>query len=152
MKCLLKSLMIACVSAATVKDKTVVKAPINPVFKTIKKGTIGTSLDFGLDSVDCTSIVHDCHKCAISNCEWRTETKDCASGSFSNGAAGEMLISNFFKQAAKCTDDLGVCSSTEIANDLPHNRTANFTLGFQPEKSSDPKVLDIQIPKFYFCY
>jgi len=41
-----------------------------------------------------------------------------------------MLISNFFKQAAKCSDDLGVCSSTEIANDLPHNDTANFTLGF----------------------
>ena len=145
MKCLLKSLLVAFVSAS---DKT----PLNPAFTKIQKGDLGTSLNFGLQTVDCTSIVHDCHKCAISNCEWRSETKDCATGSFSNGATGEMLISNFFKNAAKCTDDLGVCSSTEIKDDLPHNSTANFTLGFTPEKSTDPKILDIIIPEYYFCY
>jgi len=150
MKCLLKSLFIACVSAATpIVQKSVA---VNPAFKKINKGEMGTSLSFGLDTVDCTSIVHDCHRCAVSNCEWRSKTKDCASGSFSNGAAGEMMISNFFKNAAKCNDDLGVCSSTELKDDLPHNFTANFTMGFAEEKASDPKILDIVIPKYYFCY
>ena len=105
-----------------------------------------------MDTVDCTSILHDCHKCAISNCEWRAETKDCTSGSFSNGAADEMLMKNLFINAAKCTDDVGVCSSTELKDDLPTNYTANFTMGFATEKKTDPKVLDIVIPEYYFCY
>ena len=68
MKCLLKSLLIACVSAATPIVQKSVAAAVNPAFKKINKGDLGTSLSFGLDTVDCTSIVHDCHRCAVSNC------------------------------------------------------------------------------------
>jgi hypothetical protein len=142
MKCFI-TLIISCVVAKSSKA--------NPAFKEINKGDLGTSINFGLQSLDCASIKNDCHKCAISNCKW--QNGKCTSGSFSNGAADEMLIMNFFKNAEKCEDKLGVCTSSGIKDDLPkdaRNSTGNFTMGYA--KPADTKVKVITIPEFYFCY
>ena len=141
MKCFI-TLIIACVST---------KAVSNPAFKEINGGDIGTSINFGLESIDCATIKNDCQKCAITNCKWQNGI--CTSGSFSNGAADEMLVKNFFENAAKCEDTLKVCSSSGIKDDLPlnaQNSTGNFTMGYS--KATDPIVKDIKIPKYYFCY
>ena len=53
MKCL--SLLIACV-VATKASSVAKKDAINPAFKDINKGDLGTSINFGLASVDCSSI------------------------------------------------------------------------------------------------